>query len=362
MQEKCLGVSFLLCTYNGAARLAETLACLAAQETSPGVAWEVIFVDNASTDGSAKVVHETWAALGTPAPLRQLHEPRPGYKVAMQRAIDQVAYRYACIVDDDNRLDTDYLRNGVELLENHPEIGILGGSNTATFDSSAPDWFPTFQHCYASGPQLNRVGALAPLADGPVGRNVLWGAGMLVRSEIWRHLHTHGFCSLFTGRQGEVNLTAGEDDELCYAAQLLRYEVWYSTRLHLHHHMAASRLTEAYRDRLFYASARATTRLNAYRNALWGRPNGSVRTNLLKDLGYAAWSLVKNVCRLAFVRAWSTNNRVAQMNQRHMLIVVWEMAWQHRRVKAYYEQVLQFKQRIGLSIYIPNSLMVCTDS
>ncbi|MBJ6111062.1 glycosyltransferase family 2 protein [Hymenobacter sp. BT523] len=347
MPENKLGVSFLLCTYNGAPRLAETLACLAAQENPAGIAWEVIFVDNASTDGSARLAREAWEALGAPAPLRQLHEPRPGYKVAMQRAIDHVSYRYACIVDDDNRLDRNYLRTGVELLEAHPQIGILGGPNTATFDGEAPAWFPDFQHCYASGPQLDRVGgAFAPLADGPVGRNVLWGAGMLVRAEIWQRLRTGGFASLFTGRQGEANLTAGEDDELCYAAQLLSYEVWYSSRLHLRHHMAPGRLTEDYRDRLFYASARATPRLNAYRNALWGRPDGSVPANLLKDLGYAAWGVCKNVCQPAFVRAWLANNRLPLMNQRHALVVMREMLWHYGQVRAYYERVRGFQQRL----------------
>jgi GT2 family glycosyltransferase len=320
-------------------------------------------VDNASTDGSAEAAREIWSVLENPAPLRQLHEPRPGYKLALQCAIDQVTYRYACIVDDDNRLDADYLRNGVALLEDHPRIGILGRPNTATFEGSEPAWFPSFQHCYASGPQLNRVGGgFAPLTDGHVGRNVLWGAGMLVRSEIWRQLQAYGFQSLFTGRQGDANLTAGEDDELCYAAQLLGYEVWYSTRLHLRHHMAAGRLTEAYRDQLFYDSARAATRLNAYRNALWGRPDGTVTTNFLKDLGYAVWSLVKNVCRPAFVRAWLINNRLPLMSQRHTLTVVREMVWHHSQVKAYYEHVLQFKQRLNSFSSTLSSLLLCTDS
>lgn len=347
MPENPLGVSFLLCTYNGAPRLAKTLACLAAQDVPARLPWEVVFVDNASTDGSAELAQQVWADLGAPAPLRQLHEPRPGYKVAMQRAIDQARYRYACIVDDDNRLRADYLRTGVALLNEYPRIGILGGPNTATFDGPMPAWFPAFQHCYAAGPQLDRVGGrFAPLPDGPVGRNVLWGAGMFVRTAIWHRLRAVGFTSLFTGRQGEANLTAGEDDELCYLAQLLGYQVWYSTRLHLHHHMAPGRLTEAYRDRLFYASARATPRLNAYRNALWGRPDGAVGANLLKDVGYAVWGMAKNVCRPAFAQAWLANNRLPLMNQRHALAVVQEMVWHYRRVKAYYEQVRQLQQRL----------------
>ena len=318
-------------------------------------------MDNASTDGSAQMAREVWAILENPAPFRQLYEPRPGYRVAMQRAIEQITYRYACIVDDDNRLAADYLYKGVTLLENHPEIGVLGGPNTATFEGTAPAWFSAFQHCYASGPQLNRVSGFAPLIDGPAGRNVLWGAGMFVRSKIWRQLQAHGFQSLFTGRQGEAYLTAGEDDELCYAAQLLGYEVWYSTQLHLHHFMAAGRLSEAYRDRLFYDSARATTRLNAYRNALWGRPDGTVSVNLLKDLGYNVWSLVGNVCRPDFARAWLTTNRLPLMSQRHTLVVIKEMVWRHRQVIAYYKQVLQFKQRLCFTNSTPSSPIECTD-
>lgn len=347
MPENPIGVSFLLCTYNGASRLAETLACLAAQDVAAGLLWEVVFVDNASTDGSAALARQAWKALGAPAPLRQLHEPRPGYKVAMQRAIDQARYCYACIVDDDNRLRSDYLRTGVELLERHPRIGVLGGPNTATFDGPMPEWFPAFRHCYAAGPQLDRVGGrFVPLPEGPVGRNVLWGAGMFVRTAIWHRLRAVGFTSLFTGRQGEANLTAGEDDELCYVAQLLGYQVYYSTRLHLSHHIAPGRLTEDYRDRLFYASARATPRLNAYRNALWGRPDGTVGANLLKDVSYALLGMAKNVCQPAFVRAWLAHNRLPLMAQCHAWTVIQEMIWHHRRIKAYYEEVRQLQRRL----------------
>lgn len=247
-------------------------------------------------------------------------------------------------------------------MEALPQVGILGGPNTATFDGPAPDWFSAFQHCYASGPQLNRVGGnFAPLSDGPVGRNVLWGAGMFVRSIIWQQLQANGFTSLFTGRQGEANLTAGEDDELCYAAQLLGYQVWYSTQLHLRHHMAANRLTKAYRDRLFYASAKSATRLNAYRNALWGHPDGTVGNNLLKDLVYSAWAIVKAVCRPAFVRALLTHNRLLLMQQRNALAVVQEMVWHQSQVKAYYHHVLRFKQRLSSSFSTFNNLIVCTD-
>jgi len=343
-----LGVSFLVCVHNGAPRIAQTLTCLAQQAVPIGIPWEVVFVDNASTDGTTALAQQTWDDLGKPAPLRTSLEPRLGYKVAMERAISQIRYRYACIVDDDNRLASDYMRIGLEILENNPRIGILGGQNSATFDGKAPEWFPAFQHCYAVGQPLNRVGgAFSPLPDGEVGRNVLWGAGMFVRTEVWTQLRGVGFKSLFTGRQGEANLTAGEDDELCYAALLLGYEVWYSTRLHLRHHMAAGRLTTAYRDRLFYASARSTTRLNAYRNALWGNPTVATGANLAKDLGYALSGQLRKMLAPAFIRAAWAGSTLHRMLPGHALSVVADGLLHFGRVKGYYEHVGALKRRLA---------------
>lgn len=342
----------LMCVYNGAPRLPETLRCLSRQRLPAGVPWEVIFVDNASSDGSAELAQQLWQEFGNSAPLRLSLESRPGYKVAMERAISQVQYRYACIVDDDNRLDSDYLRIGLEVLEQNPMTGILGGRNTATFDGEAPAWFSAFQHCYAVGQPLNRIGGgFTPLPDGNVGRNVLWGAGMFVRTAVWTKLHEAGFKSLFTGRQGEKNLTAGEDDELCYATQLLGYEVWYSSHLHLQHHMPAGRLTEDYRNRLFYASARSTTRLNAYRNALWGKDGGAaVESNLLKDIGYNLLGVAKNVLSPAFLGAWFTGDYLKRMNQWHSLSVATDAVVHYKRIKTYYQRVLQLKQQLASHI------------
>src|SRR6185437_5482655 len=67
--ETPLGVSVVICTYNGAARLPRTLAHLAAQENTGAIAWEVLVVDNASTDDTAEVARRCWPAHA-PAPLR----------------------------------------------------------------------------------------------------------------------------------------------------------------------------------------------------------------------------------------------------------------------------------------------------
>lgn len=361
--EQPVGVSFLLCTFNGVALIAETLVALAHQCPPCHVQWEVVVVDNASTDGTVDLAQRVWKELGEPAPLHLLYEPRPGKQYAQELGIGQLKYRYACIVDDDNRLALDYLQVGYELLESNPSIGIVGGKSIGTFEGQQPKWFPEFQQCYAVGPQIDYVsGEFKPLADGNVGRNVLWGAGMFVRTAVWQKLRAAGFRSLFSGRQGTGNLTAGEDDELCYAALLLGYEVWYSSRLVLRHYMAANRLSEDYRDRLFFASARSTPRLNAYRNALWGRQEASVGHNLAKDIAFQAVSLLKSVLSLDFVRAAFGSPSIVRMKHRHTLAVLTDEVLHFSQIKTYYEQVLQLKHRFSLSSLHSTAAALCSKS
>src|SRR5690348_8092021 len=77
LSEQQLGISVVICTYNGAERLPQTLAHLAAQEDTGTIAWEVLVVDNASTDDTAEVARRCWPA-DAPAPLRVVGEPRMG--------------------------------------------------------------------------------------------------------------------------------------------------------------------------------------------------------------------------------------------------------------------------------------------
>ncbi len=67
-----ISVSVVLCCHNSVERLQPTLTHLAAVQVPPGMSWEVLVVDNASTDDTAARAAELWAQVGAPAPLRVL--------------------------------------------------------------------------------------------------------------------------------------------------------------------------------------------------------------------------------------------------------------------------------------------------
>ena len=74
----------LVCTYNRARALGETLDSLARMTVPPGVSWDVLVVDNNSSDETAAVVRGRQPAF--PVPLHYLHEPRQGKSYAHHRS------------------------------------------------------------------------------------------------------------------------------------------------------------------------------------------------------------------------------------------------------------------------------------
>ena len=233
-----LGATVLVCTYNGALRLPQTLAHLAAQQMPAGMAWEVVLVSNASTDDTLVVAPKLWAELGTPTALRVFDEPRPGKENALIRGFDEARYAYICTVDDDNWLYPDYLAQAIATMQAHPEIGILGAYSEGAYEVAPPAWFEQFQAVYA-------IGAPSP-ASGPLARGAnVAGAGSVISKHGWQLLRACGFEFNNSAKRGAV-LSGGEDVELGNALQLAGYKTWYDERLRLRHFMYKERLSWDY--------------------------------------------------------------------------------------------------------------------
>ena len=230
------GVSLIVCTHNGAARLPAALERLAAQRAAPGLRWEVLVVDNASTDDTAAVARAAWPAEA-PAPLRVIAEPRAGVGHARVRGLEEAAYDVAGFVDDDNWLAPDWVQCAWEVMRAHPDVGACGSRGEPVFESGAPPaWFAPNAGSYAVGDQGS---------PGDVGPGPLWGAALVVRRTAWHALREAGFEPALGGRRGRVR-AAGEDTELCWALNHAGWRLWYEPRLRFSHAIPASRLTWEY--------------------------------------------------------------------------------------------------------------------
>lgn len=232
------GVSVVICCYNGSKRLPSTLACLAAQRVPEYIPWEVIVVDNASTDDTYQAALRSWPQ-GTTAQLRVVREPRLGLIYARYRGLREARYECISLIDDDNWVNPDWVQVAGEVMSRYPYVGACGGLNQTAFDILPPWWFEDYQNNYAVGTQGLEAG------DVTSNRGYLWGAGLIMRKCAWEQVYNNGLCPLLTGHKGG-RLTRGEDSELCYALRLLGWRLWYEPRLRLRHFLPAHRLNWRY--------------------------------------------------------------------------------------------------------------------
>ena len=105
-QESIL-ITVALCTHNHADRLSRTLADLG-KVTPPSSPWEILLVDNASTDETPTLLADSaWRPEGVP--VRIVREQRLGLSNARNRAIRESRGKYLLFVDDDETPDPQWL-------------------------------------------------------------------------------------------------------------------------------------------------------------------------------------------------------------------------------------------------------------
>jgi len=193
-------VTVALCTFNRAPLLARTLEAMRALEIPDGLAWELVVVDNGSTDRTPKLLESA-----TGLPLRALHEPRPGKPAAANRATGAARGNLIVWTDDDTEPEPGWLRAYLDL----PADGAcFGGPVRGCFESAPPDWL-------AAG--LDEVQLAYALIDLGGQRRLLRpgenlnGPNMAIRTEVARRYAWDEARGIQAGREGGL---VGDESEL----------------------------------------------------------------------------------------------------------------------------------------------------
>jgi glycosyltransferase involved in cell wall biosynthesis len=255
-----LGVSVVVCCYNSASRLPrvfeQTLAHLAVQQTRDEIPWELIVIDNASTDDTAHFTQRYWPAEH-PVSQRIIREPRLGQSYAYERGLNEAKYQFVSFVDDDNWVCLDWIERVVSVMLERPDAGAVGGFSEPLCEVTPPWWLHRVGNWLALGPDI------AGPSDVTESLETLWGAGMTVRRTAWVQLRDQGFCFQLSDRKGEA-LSGGGDSELCLALRLAGWRLWYDPQLRFRHFMPAKRLNWQYMRRLVNATGASAVDLDPY--------------------------------------------------------------------------------------------------
>ena len=239
-----MDASVLIGTFNRCSLLAATLDSLAAMRVHPGLRWEVIVVDNNSTDGTRSSVEIRTPAF--PAPLRYIFEPRQGKSHAVNTGLAASLGAVVAFTDDDVHVDAGWLEAAVRPLMARPDIHYTGGPVFPIWEAPPPAWLVA-----DSGVQR---GPLALLDYGPDAfvfedrHRIPVGVNMAVRRSA---IDRVGGFHAGLDRRG-ASLFGQAQAEFFFRTRAAGLPGLYVPAMRVNHHVPASRMTASYHRRWWY--------------------------------------------------------------------------------------------------------------
>jgi glucosyl-dolichyl phosphate glucuronosyltransferase len=266
-------------------------------QTAPAESYEVIVVDNGSTDGTSKWVLEKAVSATN---LTYLFEPELGVSTARNTGWRQARGSYVALLDDDAIPQDDWVEQILRVFEDvQPHPVCIGGAVAPLYEATPPDWF--------SGLLLDYVTVVdhsphAKFLTHIIHRQKLAGANMAFER---RALEAIGGFSRDLGRVDE-NLLSGEEVLPQLRFESLGLPIYYDPAIRVQHHVAARRLTaewlteRAYwggvSDSLLSFHARGGTLWWGLRTLFWSTRTAALSPALLRFLANRGQGEVAGRC------------------------------------------------------------------
>lgn len=225
--------SVIVCTYQRAESLRETLEALQAQEIALGRAVEFIVVDNNSSDHTQQIIKESQREQPL---LRYEHESEQGLSHARNHGISAARGEIILFTDDDVLPAPDWLEQTVAGLERYG-ADACGGYIAPIWEAPPPAWLT--ERFY---------GFLAVRTDReddyPIDSPSLapFGANMAFRKAVFDKV---GLFDTERGRKGKV-LASGEDGEMFERILAAGMKAVFLGKSRVRHKVEAFRMTKAY--------------------------------------------------------------------------------------------------------------------
>ena len=215
-----------ICTHNRSWLLKDALAALT-EQTAGTDAFEMLVVDNASTDDTAAVARDFAPRFCS---FRYLHEPTLGLSHARNTALRHASAEWVCYLDDDALAAPDYIAVALPLCRN-ARFSCFGGAILPWRRDPLPAWF---LDKYESG-SFQDVGCVAPVPRG----SFVFGSNMVVKKRS--ALELGGF-DPFYGMRGST-LAFGEETDLQARMKAAGLEIGYAPNLIIRHYARPEKYT-----------------------------------------------------------------------------------------------------------------------
>ena len=221
-------ISVVIATYNGQTVLPKTLKALSLI-TVPSQGVEFIFIDNASTDNSAKLLAEYINKL----PLTILQEAKQGKSFAIHKGIEQAQGDLIVFSDDDVIPDKEWLVSYEKAAAKKESVSVFLGQIRPCWLAKPPNWLT----------QLSDDGKVCgctslALKSGAASANWAKGANFCIRKEVLESVSFRN--DLWVAGK---DCLGGEDTDFVKKAEEKGFKLWFVSEACLQHIIKPNEMT-----------------------------------------------------------------------------------------------------------------------
>jgi glucosyl-dolichyl phosphate glucuronosyltransferase len=311
--DNTIQISAIICTFNRALYLRKAIQSLI-EQTLDRDRYEIIVVDNRSTDETKKIVTEEFANIVN---LRYIYDPIQGLSQARNTGWQNAKGEYIAFLDDDAIAYPQWLEKIIESFETvKPQPGAVGGKIEAIWEAPRPNWL---SDRLARGLTILDWSPTATVLDSD-----RWLAGANV-SYPKQLLEAMGGFDVNLGRKGKKLLSC-EESLLHDRIKNEDYNLYYHPDVAVKHHIPASRLVKEWHLKRQYWNGRSLSVAFLYQTqpSLWLRWQ-KARSQLVEELLPLAkkiWFLRKKksedelfdlkcafVCKLGYIYGLAIGNQ-----------------------------------------------------
>lgn len=250
-------ISVLICTYNRSESLQNTLTSLSKLIVPNHQAWELVIVDNNSTDQTAAVTRRF--SQESLLNVRYVFEPQQGLSHARNRGIRESQGEILAFTDDDVIVDPQWLGHLLNAFGQHNAIAV-GGKVTPLWYCPKPAWFYEDQpYSLTSAIVHFDLGEeFCEARKHPVGANMAFRRVAFTR---------YGTFRTDLGRVGQV-LLSGEEAEFFARLKSADEKVFYIPAAVVYHPVDETRARRRYMRSFYYHLGKSMTRITPDSRAL----------------------------------------------------------------------------------------------
>lgn len=230
-------------TYNGSERLPLVLDKLRSQIGVEGLSWEIIVVDNNSTDNTKKVISRYQENWPDKMPLRYCYEAQQGAGFARKKAVQVANSPLIGFLDDDNIPAENWVAAAYKFAQKYPKAGAYASQIHGDFAGELPPNFDRIKSFFAITERGDQ-----PLLYQPAIKVIPPSAGLVVRRKAW--LESVPEQCILSGRVPGSMLT-GEDTETISYIQKAGWEIWYNPEMEVIHKIPQHRTQKDYLIKFF---------------------------------------------------------------------------------------------------------------